>query len=347
MGRRLPGGGTTRALFLLFCLFAGRIPFACAGTGALLARERTVGVMGTELAIEVWGENSQQLDRAIDAAVKEIRRVEDLMTEWRPSPLTRLNDAAGRGAHVVPRELAEIIGRGQALQVLTEGAFDITFLAVGRLWDFKAKPPVIPSADQIDAARPYVDVSKVVIDEAALSITLPRGMQIGLGGLAKGYGVDRAMQVLMDHGVEHAIVNAGGDLKALGQKQSALWEVALKHPRDRDRAMAVIRLSNSCLVTSGDYERFFEVDGARYHHIIDPRTGYPSQGCMSASIVARNTEYADALATACCVLGVKKGLALVTSLDHVEAVLVDPNGDVHVSPGLRHALVPDGSRTPR
>ncbi|MFT5239169.1 MAG: thiamine biosynthesis lipoprotein [Kiritimatiellia bacterium] len=313
---------------------------AClASADELVSRTLTVGVMGTELNIETWGETPERLDGAMAAAVLEMRRIEDLMTEWRPSPLTRLNDSAGQGAHVVPRELAEIIARGHALHELSSGAFDISFLAVGRLWDFKKSPPVIPSAQDIEAALPFVDASRIRVNEADLSVTLPEKMEIGLGGLAKGYGVDRAMQVLMDHGVKHAIVNAGGDLKALGRKQNALWEVALKHPRDRDRAMAVIKLSNSCLVTSGDYERFFEADGKRYHHIIDPRTGYPSTGCMSASIVARNAEYADALATACCVLSVEKGLALIESLDHVEGVLVDLKGAVHVSPGLKHTLV--------
>jgi thiamine biosynthesis lipoprotein len=143
------------------------------------------------------------------------------------------------------------------------------------------------------------------------------------------------MTVLRDLGIQHAVVDAGADMKVFGRKFGEPWEIAIKHPRDRDRAMAVLRLSNSSVVTSGDYERFFELDGKRYHHIIYPRTGYPSTGCLSASVVAGNAEYGDALATAMCVLGPEKGLEFIESLKRVEAILVGLDGEVHVSTGLR------------
>ena len=323
---------------LLAASFLAAAPAPAAA--ALVHRRVDTGVMGTSLQIDVYGEDAAALDAALEAAVAELERVEDLMTTWRPSPLTRLNDAAGSGPVPAPLELAQIVARGRALHGLTEGAFDITFYAVGRLWDFKAPEPHLPDPEAIRAALPFVDAARVEVDPEAVTVSLPAGMAVGLGGIAKGYGVDRAMQALIDRGVKHAMVNAGGDLKALGLRDGQPWEIAVKHPRDRDRALAAIRLSNQCLVTSGDYERFFEIAGKRYHHIIDPRTGMPARGCMSASVIGYNAEMADALATACCVLGPERGKALIESLPRVEAILVGLDGEVTMTSGIPAASAP-------
>ena len=304
----------------------------------LVLRELRTGIMGTELNIRALGSDATLVDRAMAAAVEELQRVETLMTDWRPSELTRLNDAHGTGPHAVPEELAAIISRGVELHGLTRGAFDITYASAGKLWDFKADPPRVPDAEAVRAALGGVDASRVRVDPRAFTVDLPQGSRIGLGGIAKGYGVDRAMAVLREHGVEHGIVDAGGDMKVLGKKFGEPWKIAIKHPRERERAMAVLRLTNGCVVTSGDYERFFELDGKRFHHIIDPRTGFPARGCLSASVVAPNAEFADALATALCVLGPADGLALIESLPRVEAILVGMDGEVHVSPGLKGTI---------
>lgn len=310
-------------------------PGATPTPAPLERRRHEGGVMGTSLQIEALGPDGAVLDEAIAAAVAELRRVEDVFTTWRASPLGALNDSAGRGPHAMTREEVQLIGRSLEIGRLTGGAFDVTFAGVGKLWDFKREPPRIPTPDEIKAALTRVDYRRVLVDPAANTVTLPEGMRIGLGGIAKGYGVDRAMAVLMARGIKHAVVNAGGDLKALGRNQGRPWEIAIKHPRERERVLAVLPVSNVCVVTSGDYERFFEHEGRRYHHIIDPRTGYPSTGCMSATITAPDAAFADALATAMCVLGPKEGLALVEGLPRVEALLVDLEGRVHVSSGLR------------
>jgi len=302
------------------------------------ALERWLDVMGTDLQIKVYGSDTATLDAALDAAEAEIRRVEDLMTDWRPSPLTTLNAAAGSGPQVVDRELAAIVSRALEMGRLTGGAFDPSYAGVGRLWDFKKKPPHVPSAEEVARGLESVGYQRVRIDPVASTVDLPKGMRIGLGGIAKGYGVDRAMETLRERGIEHAIVNAGGDLKALGLDGSVPWEIAIKHPRDRERVIAVLRVSNTALVTSGDYERFFEYEGQRFHHILDPRTGYPSTGAMSASVIAPNTEFADALATALCVMGPDSGLQLIESLARVEAILVSMDGRVHASTGLQTSL---------
>lgn len=296
-------------------------------------------VMGTDLTIKALGDDSAVLDRAIAAAITEIQRVEDLMTDWRDSELTRLNAAAGTGPHRVPSELAAIISRAIKLSVVTDNAFDVTYASVGKLWDFKKKQPTLPTAEEINAGLAFVGAKRIIVDPKENTVDLPAGMSIGLGGIAKGYGVDRAMAVLMRHGIKHASVNAGGDMKVLGKKFGAPWEVAVKHPRDPEHALAVLQLSNTCIVSSGDYERYFEIDGKRYHHIIDPRTGYPAEGTLSTTVVAQNAELADALATAISVLGAKKGLALTESLQRVESIIVDAKGSVHASSGLKKNLL--------
>jgi thiamine biosynthesis lipoprotein len=303
-----------------------------------LKGERKLAVMGTELAITALHPDAALLDRALDAAVVEIQRVEDLMTDWRASPLTTLNQATGTGPFEVPAELASLIDRSLAVAELSGGAFDPTFRTFGKLWDFKAVPPKLPEQAAIDHALARCGWQKVQVDLAASKISRPAGMEIGLGGIAKGYGVDRAMAVLMDFGIEHAVVNAGGDLKALGRNHEELWSIAIRHPRERERVIALLPISNTCVVTSGDYERFFEYQGKRYHHILDPRTGYPATGCMSATVVAPDAAIADALATAVCVLGVEKGFALIESLPRIDALAVDMEGHVHATSGLLTSL---------
>jgi FAD:protein FMN transferase len=329
----------------LTLLLTGCLLFAACSDSAtesaapkLLLRERKLAVMGTELLITALHADEKLLDRALDAAVLEIQRVEDLMTDWRASPLTTLNQVAGVGPHEVPEELAQLIDRGLAVAELSGGAFDLTFRTFGMLWDFKAVPPQLPEAAAIEAALAKCGWQKVQVDLEASQITRPEGIEIGLGGIAKGFGVDRAMAVLMEFGIQHAVVNAGGDLKALGRNFDELWSIAIRHPRDRERVIALLPISNTCVVTSGDYERFFEYEGKRYHHILDPRTGYPAQGCMSATVVAPDAAIADALATAVCVLGVEKGFALIESLPRIDALAVDMQGKVFATSGLLQSL---------
>lgn len=304
------------------------------------------GAMGTEVVIEVQHPDRQLAERAAIAARAEFERVEDVMTTWRDSELTRLNSNADGTPKSVPGEVAALIERALTVARLSGGAFEPTFLGVGALWDFKAETPRVPSDADLERALENVGWQRVEVDVDASTVTMPAGTRIGLGGIAKGYGVDRAMQVLIDAEVENAIVNAGGDLKALGKDRGEPWEVAVKHPRQRGRAIAVVPVSNVCLVTSGDYERFFEIDGIRYHHILDPRTGRPATGCMSATVTAPDAALADAVATAVCVLGPTQGLELVEKLPRIEAVVVGLDGAVVASSGLREAAGRSAARTP-
>jgi len=292
------------------------------------------GAMGTEVVIEAEAATRDAAERLVREARAEFDRVEDLMTTWRDSPLTRLNEVADGSPVEVPPELAALVARALTIARLSGGAFEPTFLGVGRLWDFKADPPVLPGDGDLEAALANVGWDRVRVDLEASTVAMPAGTRIGLGGIAKGYGVDRAMQVLVDGGATSGIVNAGGDLKALGAKDGRPWEIAIKHPRERERAIAIVPVSNVALVTSGDYERFFEVEGERFHHILDPRDGRPARGCMSATVTAPDAALADAVATALCVLGPEVGLELVERLPRVEALVVGMDGEVSRSSGL-------------
>lgn len=326
---------TLKLLAVVVALAAPLLALQEVESDSLLLRKRELGVMGTELIIKALGKDEAKLEVALDAAVLEIQRVEDLMTDWRPSPLMTLNAAAGKGPIKVPKELAVLIARGLELGKQTGGAFDITYAGAGTLWDFKVQPPKMPQEDAIKAALSHVDYRRVKVDLENSTVDLPEGMLIGLGGIAKGYGVDRAMAVLLEHKVEHGMVGAGGDLKLLGRKHGELWKVAIRHPRDRKQVLAMLPVSNTCVMTSGDYERFFEYEGKRYHHILDPRTGYPATGAMSATVIAQDAAYADALATSLCVLEPAAGIELVESLARVEALVVGLDGKVHYSTGLK------------
>jgi thiamine biosynthesis lipoprotein len=300
----------------------------------LFLRERRGTVMGTSMLLEALGPDPALLEVALAAAEAELRRVEDLMTDWRASPLMELNASAGRGAVAVPAELAQMIDQALRIAEASGGAFDPTWLSVGQLWDWRAEPPVVPDEQEIAAALRHVGHRLVQVDLAASTVSLPAGTLLGLGGIAKGYGVDRAMAVLREHGVEHGAVEAGGDLKLLGRKHGALWQIAVRHPRRPGSVLAVLPVSNTCVLTSGDYERFFELDGVRYHHILDPRTGRPATGCISATVIGPEASLADGIATALCVLGPERGLAWIETLDGVEALVVGLDGEVHRSSGL-------------
>lgn len=314
-------------------------------TDGRLMLERSGGVMGTSMRIVAIGRDRAALEAALVAAEAELRRVEDLMTDWRPSPLMDMNAAAGSGPVAVPAELGRLVERSLLVAELSGGAFDPTWRGVGTLWKLRADPPVIPGDAAIAAGLERVNFRRVAVTADAAretyTVELPAGFELGLGGIAKGYGVDRAMTVLMEHGVEHGIVDAGGDLKALGQHFDGPWEVAIRHPRrragERGDVMAVVPVSNACVVTSGDYERFVVIDGVRYHHIVDPRTGRPSTGCMSATVVGPDAAVCDALATALCVLGPDDGLALIERSGAYQALAVGMDGAVRTTAGLASA----------
>ncbi|HKS17508.1 MAG TPA: FAD:protein FMN transferase [Planctomycetota bacterium] len=291
--------------------------------------------MGSSLEIEVFGPDPATCDKAVKEAREEIDRLERIMTDWKQeSPLMDVNRAAGTKAVEVSLELLFIVERSLKVSELTEGAFDITFAGAGKLWNWR--DPKVPTDEEVKASLANVGWKGVVVDVKANTIFLSKpGMRIGLGGIGPGYAGDLAMEKIRKLGIRDACVNLSGDIVVIGKKKGEPWSVGITHPRKKGETIAILPVSNAAVSTSGDYERYFEKDGKRYCHIIDPRTGYPADLCQSVTIIAPNLAFADALATGVFVLGPVNGMKLVETLDGVQALIVAADGTLTTSKGLK------------
>lgn len=300
----------------------------------------TSELMGTTVSLNVYvgtEGDAAKAGKAMEDALAEMARIEDSMSEWRPtSELSALNDAAGTEAMEVSAELFEVLDVAKRIHAQTDGTFDVTFHGVGHLWSFKpgATPP---TADEITAALPLVDGASVELDARAKTARLPKkGMKIGLGAIAKGYAVDRASALLRSRGFANHVVEAGGDTYASGSKGGQAWRVGVKDPESQG-SLGVLSIRERAVVTSGDYMRFFEHEGRRYAHILDPTTGWPvevSKSPKSVTLLASDATQADAYCTAVAVMGPEAGLRFVESRPDLDAVIIDRDGTVRVSAGL-------------
>ena len=306
-----------------------------AAPGSRVFEERAA-IMGTEIAILIMDEAEPAARRAIQAGFEEIRRIDGLMTDWRASPFEEINQKAGIAPVEVSDEILFMVQEAAKISKLTDGSFDISYAGAGKLWDFKKSPPALPSDQEIRESLKRVGYSKVQIDADKKTVFLPlKGMRIGLGGIAKGYAVDRAVQAIKDLGMKDFAVNAGGDLTVRGRKEGRLWWVGVRHPRSKTENIALLPISNGTVVSSGDSERFFVVNGVRYCHVLNPRTGYPANECQGVTLIAKVAYLADAFATAVFVMGPSKGMQFIESQGHLEGMIVDANGHIHVSSGLQ------------
>lgn len=290
-------------------------------------------IMTTRIEVVLPAEHAEQAKLVFDVFAK----VDARMSEWKPtSPLAAVNARAGEAVEVPP-DLIAIVRRGVAIGAMTEGAFDITWAALWGLWDFNALAPTVPDPAAVANRAALVDYRRVEIDEAAGTVRLPApGMKIGLGGIAKGWALDQAADALRAADVRDFTLSAGGQIYASGRKGDRPWRVGVRDPRgEPDDWFAVIEASDVSVSTSGDYERYFVRGGVRYHHILDPRTGMPTRGVRSATVVSRDATLADALSTAVIVMGVQRGLALVEGLIGAQALVVDDAGRVWMTSGLK------------
>ena len=323
------------ALFLLFFSFVSFF-FLVSGSEAAVYRKSS-SVMGTALDVTLLAASEEEANRAFYAVELEMKRLESVMSEWlESSPVSEVNRAAGKKPVKVPQELFSVIAAALQVSEISGGAFDVTWASMRVLWDFRPGHERAPTLEEVRVKLGLVDYRDVALDAAASTVFLKRaGMAIGLGGIAKGYAVDKAMEAVIKTGVTDAIVKAGGDIRVQGRSENGLaWEVGIQDPRDPSRLMAKLRLSNASISTSGDYERFFIKDGHLYHHIIDPKTGFPARGARSVTVIGPDTMTTDALSTAVFVLGPRKGMELVEKLPGVEAIIVDSDGAVTSSGGV-------------
>jgi len=296
--------------------------------------ERTEAIMGTEVRVELWADDQSAGNDAIAAVMAEMRWVDANMSPFRPdSELSRLNARAARESVPVSRELFDLIERSLWFSRATGGAFDVTFSSVGYLYDYRKYQH--PSEAQIAAALPGVNYRHLILDDKAGTIRYARqGVRVDLGGIGKGYAVDRSIDLLKARGIAHAIVTAGGDTRVLGDRRGRPWNVGIRDPRNRGKVIALMPLVDEAISTSGDYERYFVENGVRYHHIINPRTGKSVKGIRSVTIVGPDATTTDGFSTSVFVMGVKEGMKLVKRTKGIEAVIVDDRGHSHYSPGL-------------
>jgi thiamine biosynthesis lipoprotein len=281
-------------------------------------------MMGTAITIKVMAPTERHASRIVDAAFDEMRRVEALVSWEDTSDLTRLSDEAP-SLIPVSKDLIQILVASREVADLSDGALDVTIGPVLNLWGRFQQPDIeLPSPAAIDSALTFVDYRSIMLDPKGVRAGLARkGMSLDLGAVAKGYAVDRAIGVLKTMGITNGLIEAGGDLRVIGQRPGGgPWRIGLQHPRRPDSLLVVVEMGDGAVATSGDYQRCFTIDGVRYHHILNPRSGVPARGCASVTVLASSAIMADAWATAIFVMGPGLGMEMLERLEGIEGIIV-------------------------
>jgi len=311
-------------------LTAGFVYLRCSAGGTVHEAQRPL--MGTIFKIKVYAEglSRDRFEAVSGAAFAEIARIEAEMSEWRPdSPISRITRLAGRQAVTVSDEILDLVDLAQAVSRETDGIFDISFKPLGRLWKVEnGQTP--PDGKAIRMAQRLVDYRRIELDRSDKTLFLSQpGMAIGLGGIAKGYAAGRAAQIMGEAGLRNLIIDAGGDLYVSGAKGREGWICGIRDPEGKRDPLIRLRIKRDCaVVTSGDYERYFEYQGKRYHHIIDPRTGYPAEGTKSVTVLAKDPALADAFATAFFILGPGESARIARRIPGLAFILIDGAGKI-------------------
>jgi FAD:protein FMN transferase len=298
--------------------------------------------MGSTLEITAWTADEGAAKTAFDEVFDEFARLEALMSTWIPeSDVSRINHAAGIEGVPASAEVREALAAARQISELTGGKFDVTFGALSGLWKFDHdQDNAVPDMDVVRARLPLIDYRAIRVNDAAGTVFLARkGMSMHLGGIGKGYALDRAADILRRRGLRDFMIQTGGDMYVSGLKDGKPWRLGIQDPRGAsNQSFAELDLSNGTFSTSGDYERSFVKDGRRYHHILDPKTGEPATGSRSVTIVANRAVLADGLSSGVFLLGPDAGMALIERLPDVEGVIVSSRNEVLISSGLRGKL---------
>lgn len=294
--------------------------------------------MGSRFDITVVASNEKEGNEYIDSAIFEIARIEKLISSWDVSSETSLiNKLSGIKPIKVDKELFGLIERSIAISTLTNGAFDISYASMDRIWNYDGTMREMPSEEKISSSIKKVGYQNIIIDKEAQTVFLKlKGMKIGFGAIGKGYAADKAKALLIEKGVKAGIINASGDLNAWGKQANGRdWMVAITNPLNKNKVFSWLPINDSAIVTSGNYEKFISFNGIRYSHIIDPRTGYPSTGIISTSIMTSNAELADAISTSVFVMGVETGLDFINQLKGVDCIIIDEQNKIHTSNNIK------------
>jgi len=301
---------------------------------AQLIHKRKVSLLGSPFEITVVANDTTKANQYEDMAIAEVKRIENLISDWIPTtPLSQINQNAGKQAVKVPLELIELIERSIKIAKLTDGAFDISYASMDRIWKFDGSMKEMPSPEAIKKSVEKVGFENIIIDKEQQTVFLKlEGMKLGMGGIGQGYIADKVKAHLMANGCSAGLVNISGDISTWGkQPNGEQWKVGIKNPMNKNKIFATFPLEDTAVETSGSYEKYVTFNGKRYSHIIDTRTGYPATGLISVSIFAKTTELADALATGVFVMGKDAGMNLVNQLPGIGCIMVDEDGKISTS----------------
>lgn len=306
--------------------------------GEKFAYKQVLKLMGTRFEITAVSENETLAKNSIDSAIKEIQRIENLISSWKPTSQTSLiNENAGINPVKVDKELIGLILRSKKISELTNGAFDISFASLTHLWKFDGTQNTIPTAEELAKSVAKINYKNIIVDEQNQTVFLKeKGMKIGFGAIGKGYAANMAQKKMMELGIKDGIVNAAGDLITWGKMENnADWSIGIANPKEKNNVMGWIVISDMAVVTSGNYEKFFMYEGKKYSHIINPTTGWPATGTKSVTIICADAEIADALATSVFILGPEKGLALINKLKNIECLIITDADEMITSKGIK------------
>ena len=300
---------------------------------------RVLRLMGNRFEISVVSDDELWASNLIESAISEIRRIERLLTTFNESSQTnQINANAGIKPVKVDKEVYNLIGRSIRISELTQGAFDITYGSIDkRLWNFDKTMTSLPDAATAKKMVRLINYKNIILDKKATTVFLKeKGMRIGFGGIGKGYAADRARLVLEQNGVSGGVVNAAGDLTTWGtQPNGQPWTVGIADPNVRQHPFSYVDISNMAVATSGNYEKYVTINGKKYSHTIDPKTGLPISGIKSVTIICANAELADALATPVTVMGINAGLDLINQMKNIACIIIDDNNKMYTSKNIK------------
>ncbi|MBL4706416.1 MAG: FAD:protein FMN transferase [Flavobacteriales bacterium] len=317
------------------------IIFPVIATGQVSVSKDTV-LMGSSFAFTAIAESEAIAWKSINKGILEVGRIEQLISSWdASSQTTKINKQAGNAPVKVDFELYQLISRAKKVSVLSNGYFDISFASINHIWNFSKPSISIPNQDAITKSVELIDYRNILLNEKDTTVFLKqKGMKIGFGAIGKGYAANQAKKIMIDQGAASGVVNAGGDLISWGKKpEGHPWSIGITDPDDDENIVFWINSSDQAVVTSGNYESYFDIDGKRYCHIINPITGWPAINLKSVTVICPDAELADALATTTFILGVEDGLALINHLEGIECVIIDENNALHFSTNLNPNLL--------
>lgn len=298
---------------------------------AQVERSRLVTLMGSKFEITLVDKDSLSAEKNIDKSINEIRRIENLISEWKPeTQISEVNRNAGIKPVKVDSEVFTLTEKGIYFSKLTDGAFDISIVAMDKIWKFDDSMNELPSEESIKNSVKNVGYQNIILDKTNSTIFLKnKGMKIGFGSIGKGYAADKTRELMKGFGIKSGLINASGDISAWGtQSDGKPWAIGINNPFKDDKIAEVLYLKENAVTTSGSYEKYAEINGKRYSHIMNPKTGYPSTGLTSVTVVGPNATMANGFSTSIMVLGKKEGLKLIKKFPEYQYLLITDSGKI-------------------